>query len=261
MTTLHEAAQRAMLDIAGSLIELDRPDLEPCPPSLAQAAVDKAKPGTPLGRLRDALAALSTAAPAGEPVQATTAGALHPVAKRRVFDAIRDAYDLGYNDARNARTIPGDSAPGYKGRDVETDHGGALIHALEAAPQPAQQAAAPGVARGGVDCIGLALDLEARFKTVGSQTTERAMRAAAHGLRLLAATPAPAAPTQAEQAFKADALRWREANRFKVGDASGIGIWYEDQRVFVTGSLADEIADGEIARRSIVEQSATEEPR
>jgi hypothetical protein len=37
-----------------------------------------------------------------------------------------------------------------------------------------------------VDCIGLALDLEARAKTVESQTTERVMLAAAHGLRLIA---------------------------------------------------------------------------
>ena len=37
-----------------------------------------------------------------------------------------------------------------------------------------------------VDCIGLALDLEARAKMVESQTTERAMLAAAHGLRLIA---------------------------------------------------------------------------
>ena len=44
---------------------------------------------------------------------------------------------------------------------------------------------------GGVDCIGLALDLEARATTVESQTTERAMRAAAHGLRLLAAAQPP----------------------------------------------------------------------
>jgi hypothetical protein len=65
------------------------------------------------------------AAPVQEPV------ALHPVAKRRVFDAIRGAYDLGYNDARGAQAVHGDSAPGYKGRDVEADHGGALISALE----------------------------------------------------------------------------------------------------------------------------------
>lgn len=38
-----------------------------------------------------------------------------------------------------------------------------------------------------VDCIGLALDLEKRAKTVESQTTERAMLAAARGLRLIAA--------------------------------------------------------------------------
>lgn len=55
---------------------------------------------------------------------------LGALAKRRIFDAIRGAYDLGYNDARNARTTPGDSAPGYKGRDVEADHGGALLSAL-----------------------------------------------------------------------------------------------------------------------------------
>lgn len=47
-------------------------------------------------------------------------------------------------------------------------------------------------ARADVDWRGLALDLEARAKTVESQTTERAMLAAAHGLRLMgSATPYP----------------------------------------------------------------------
>lgn len=61
--------------------------------------------------------------------------------KRVILDAIRSAYDLGYNDARNARTVPGDSAPGYTGRQVETDHGGALIATLErlAAQAPAAE--------------------------------------------------------------------------------------------------------------------------
>ena len=40
---------------------------------------------------------------------------------------------------------------------------------------------------GGVDFVGLALDLEEREKTVESQTTKRAMSAAAHGLRLMGA--------------------------------------------------------------------------
>jgi hypothetical protein len=71
------------------------------------------------------VASLSQPAPVQEPV------AWHAMAKRRVFDAIRGAYDLGYNDARSARAVHGDSAPGYKGRDVEADHGGALISALE----------------------------------------------------------------------------------------------------------------------------------
>lgn len=60
----------------------------------------------------------------GEPV------ALHAMAKRRVFDAIRGAYDLGYNDAK---------AINYKGRDVEKDHGDALIHALERYTTPQQR--------------------------------------------------------------------------------------------------------------------------
>lgn len=55
---------------------------------------------------------------------------LGELAKRNVYDAIRGAYDLGYNDARNARAVPGDSAPDYEGRSVEADHGGALINSL-----------------------------------------------------------------------------------------------------------------------------------
>ena len=56
---------------------------------------------------------------------------LGALAKRNILDAIREAYDLGYNDARNAKAVPGDSAPGYHGRDVETDHGGALFNTLQ----------------------------------------------------------------------------------------------------------------------------------
>lgn len=66
--------------------------------------------------------------------------ALNAMAKRRIYDAIRGAYDTGYSDARNAGARAGDSAPGYKGRDIEQDHGGALLSAintqLAAAPQP-----------------------------------------------------------------------------------------------------------------------------
>jgi hypothetical protein len=38
---------------------------------------------------------------------------------------------------------------------------------------------------GTVDCIGLALDLEVQAKRVESQTVERAMLAAANGLRII----------------------------------------------------------------------------
>lgn len=43
-----------------------------------------------------------------------------------------------------------------------------------------------------VDCLGLALDLESEAKKVSSQTAERAMRAAANGLRIILAAPAAA---------------------------------------------------------------------
>lgn len=60
-----------------------------------------------------------------------SAQGLGEYSKRVILDAIRSAYDIGYNDARNARTVPGDLAPGYTGRQVEADHGGALIAALD----------------------------------------------------------------------------------------------------------------------------------
>ena len=91
-----------------------------------------------LNRQRKAITAIKQARSA--PVQPM---ALHTMAKRRVFDAIRGAYDLGYNDARNAQAIPGDSALGYKGRDVEADHGNALMHALERYTTPPAQTAVP----------------------------------------------------------------------------------------------------------------------
>jgi hypothetical protein len=49
-----------------------------------------------------------------------------------------------------------------------------------------------------VDWLGLALDLEAQAKRVQSQTAERAMNAAANGLRLMGAAPVP---QEAEHAF------------------------------------------------------------
>ncbi|AVS67888.1 hypothetical protein C8245_21425 [Paracidovorax avenae] len=75
---------------------------------------------------------------------AAAAATLGPLNDRAIMDAIRGSYDLGYNDARTARTVPGDSAPGYKGRDVECDHGGALIHTLSRRlAAPAAQEAEP----------------------------------------------------------------------------------------------------------------------
>ena len=58
--------------------------------------------------------------------------ALNALSKRRIYDAIRAAYDIGYSDARNASARSGDGAPGYMGRDIEKDHGDALLSALNA---------------------------------------------------------------------------------------------------------------------------------
>lgn len=87
--------------------------------------------------------ALYTHQPAAQPAQpvAVPTGRLDELDKRRIFDAIRDAYSLGYIDARNSKAIPGDNAPGYEGRKVETDHGNALIRSLEARRQSAQPVA------------------------------------------------------------------------------------------------------------------------
>ena len=52
---------------------------------------------------------------------------LSELAKRKIFDSIRYAYDTGYSDSRNAQAVSGDSAPGYKGREIESDQGAALF--------------------------------------------------------------------------------------------------------------------------------------
>ncbi|MEG0922006.1 MAG: hypothetical protein RSD57_12380 [Comamonas sp.] len=73
------------------------------------------------------------------PNENSSAPLLGDLAQRIILDAIRSAYDTGYNDSRLAKSVPGDSAPGYEGRNIEADHGGALIARLNqliAAPQP-----------------------------------------------------------------------------------------------------------------------------
>jgi hypothetical protein len=115
------AAQKALLDLAA----------RPYGHLLNQQQQNRER----MARIKEAIAQIAIGQ---EPVSAS------PMNKRRVSDAIRGAYDLGYSDARNAQSIPGDSAPGYKGRDVEADHGSALINALYPAPAPAQQPIASG---------------------------------------------------------------------------------------------------------------------
>lgn len=67
----------------------------------------------------------------------------------------------------------------------------------------AMQAQPAGEPAGGVDCIGLALDLESTAKKVESQTAQRAMEAGAHGLRLLAQPAGAQVPEVVLQAIRA----------------------------------------------------------
>lgn len=84
--------------------------------------------------------ALYTRSPAQHPAQPQQDPVVFgAVAKRRVFDYIRGAYDIGYSDARNAKAKNGDNAPGYRGREVEKDHGDALLGALQATTAPPQR--------------------------------------------------------------------------------------------------------------------------
>ncbi len=82
-----------------------------------------------ISELRDVLEVLEASRPAA-PVAAPAPVTLGPLAERAIKDAIRSAYDQGYSDARNARALPGDGAPGYQGRTVESDLGGALLARL-----------------------------------------------------------------------------------------------------------------------------------
>lgn len=53
-----------------------------------------------------------------------------------VRDAIRSAYDRGYNDARNAKSVPGDSALGYRGRDMSEEIAVDVLARLSRLPPP-----------------------------------------------------------------------------------------------------------------------------
>ena len=76
---------------------------------------------------------------------AAPAATLGPLNDRAVFDAIRGAYDLGYEDAHKSRSLfPRNIDEGNRGREVEQDHGGALIHTLARRfAAPAAQEAEP----------------------------------------------------------------------------------------------------------------------
>jgi hypothetical protein len=73
-----------------------------------------------------------------------------------------------------------------------------------------------------VDWLGLALDIESQAKRVESQTVERAMLAAAHGLRLMVAQPSNAGSRALMDTWTACAKDDLEARR-RVAEALGLG--------------------------------------
>lgn len=46
---------------------------------------------------------------------------MNPDQEQEIADRIRSAYDRGYNDARNASSVPGDNAASYRGRDMSAE--------------------------------------------------------------------------------------------------------------------------------------------
>ncbi|AIP66720.2 hypothetical protein [Burkholderia thailandensis] len=67
---------------------------------------------------------------------------LNPLQLRWIKDNVRDAYDTGYNDARRNSAVSGDSAPGYRGREIEKAKGDELAAALERAARASSPNAA-----------------------------------------------------------------------------------------------------------------------
>ncbi|MDO1582393.1 hypothetical protein [Rhizobium oryzicola] len=60
-----------------------------------------------------------------------------------VRDAIRSAYDRGYNGARNAKSVPGDSALGYRGRDMSEEIAVDVLARLHRLPSPSSHVSVP----------------------------------------------------------------------------------------------------------------------
>lgn len=89
------------------------------------------------------LAAPAAPAPKAPGVSAQAPG-LSPLARRRVFDAIRAAYDLGYCDKQNGMVSAA--------REVEMGHGAALISSLESIAYLQAAQAAPTEPVGSVRC-------------------------------------------------------------------------------------------------------------
>jgi len=58
---------------------------------------------------------------------------LNNLQRRWLKDALRDAYNSGYAHARDNRAVPGDNAPGYRGRELERTIGEEAARNIERA--------------------------------------------------------------------------------------------------------------------------------
>lgn len=58
------------------------------------------------------------------------------IGERFIRDAIRSAYDQGYNDARLPLNLPRDNAPGYRGRDKSDEIAADVLARLHRLPAP-----------------------------------------------------------------------------------------------------------------------------
>ena len=240
-TTQPEALAQECTDYANSLhstVMVMKLEHGAAPASMARAADLFERASARIAEMEKQLAAKHYEAVAMEAQAALQAAPPAPTGdlqKRIIFDAIRGAYDLGYNDARNAGAVPGDSAPSYKGRAVEADHGGALIARIDQlAAAPAQEHATQLAGQGQEDLRTAALQDSAyaagmlsgwNFCIADDHATFSKVRGERMTGAVRALKEARAAPAQAQE----DAARWQWLRTAHDRDDGSVQVFIGDE--------------------------------